>query len=134
MTSQTELLLREKFAEVDYDPSTGVLTARWIGFLNSDQVHKVVEVLYAAVKKYQVQLHLSDQSQMKVLTKEIQQTVGTKVLPELENLGLRKMAVFASEDVFAQAAAQSVHTLYIGRLSIHMFDSKPACHQWLARQ
>ncbi len=71
---------------------------------------------------------------MKVLTKEIQQLVGTKVLPELQNLGLRKMAVFASEDVFAQAAAHSVHTIFIGNLSIHMFNSKAKCEEWLTQK
>jgi hypothetical protein len=127
-------LLKEKFAEVEYDPTKKLLTAKWMGFLNLDQVQKVVEVLNKAVKKYQVQLHLSDQSQMKVLTKNIQQLVGTKVLPELQNLGLRKMAVFASDDVFAQTAAQSVHTLYIGNLSIHMFNSKNKCEEWLTQK
>ncbi len=134
MTSQIEQLLKEKFAEVEYDPSRKLLTAKWIGFLNLEHVQKVVDVLYRAVKKYQVQLHLSDQSQMKVLTKEIQQMVGTKVLPELQNLGLRKMAVFASEDLFAQAAAQNVHTLFLGQLSIHMFTSKAKCEEWLTQK
>jgi hypothetical protein len=134
MTSQIEQLLKEKFAEVEYDPARKLLTAKWIGFLNMEQVQKVVDVLSRAVKKHQVQLHLSDQSQMKVLTKEIQQQVGTKVLPELQNLGLRKMAVFASEDVFAQAAAQSVHTIYIGQLAIHTFNSKAKCEEWLTQK
>lgn len=134
MTSQIEQLLKEKFAEVEYDHTRKLLTARWIGFLNMEQVQKVVDVLSQAVKKYQVQLHLSDQSQMKVLTKEIQHFVGTKALPELQNLGLRKMAVFTSENVFAQAAAQSVHTTYIGQLTIQMFNSKAKCEEWLTQK
>lgn len=72
MTIQIEQLLKEKFAEAAYDPSRKLLTAKWIGFLNMEQVQTVGDVLYRAVKKYQVRLHLSDQSQMKVLTKEIQ--------------------------------------------------------------
>lgn len=59
---------------------------------------------------------------------------GTKVLPELQNLGLRKMAVCASEDVFAQAAAQNGHTLFLGQLSIHMSTSKAKCGEWLTQQ
>lgn len=35
---------------------------------------------------------------------------------------------------FAQAAAQSVHTIFIGQLAIHTFDSKAKCEEWLTQK
>jgi hypothetical protein len=41
---------------------------------------------------------------------------------------------FASEDLLAQAAAQSVHTLFVGQLAIHPFDAKAQCEKWLTQK
>jgi hypothetical protein len=130
-TLQIEQLFKEKFATVEYNPQTKHLTARWKGFLRTEDVKKVCHVLLEAVHTYKVKQHLSDQTEMLVLSPEIQAYVAQKVLPEMEKSGLRKMAVQVSENVFAQAAAQNVHSIYVGKLGISTFTSQAECTEWL---
>lgn len=99
-----------------------------MGFLKLDEVKKACEVLNTYVKKYQVTGHISELTQMKIMSKEIQEFVAGTVLPALEAHGLRKMAVLVSDDVFAKATANNVHTkAKIGKLSINTYHSQTQC-------
>jgi nitrogen regulatory protein PII-like uncharacterized protein len=132
IVTKNEVLFKSNFVEVSYDAANKIIIAKWNGFLKLEDVKKACDVINSYVKKYQVSRHLSDQSQMRILSKEIQEHVATKVFPELENLGLRKMAVVISEDVFAVATANNVHTkAKVGRLSVNTYNSVNQATSWL---
>ena len=68
-----KILLNESYVEVDFEPSTTIITARWKGYLQLDQVKKGCEFLSKHIQKNKLTKHLSDHRQLKVLSKEVQE-------------------------------------------------------------
>jgi hypothetical protein len=132
MVAKAELVLKEKFAEVFYDADNKLITAQWIGFLKLDDVKFGCQEINRFVRKYQMTKHLSDHTKLKVLSKEVQEYLTGQWFMEVEKLGLKKIAVLVSEDVFAQATVNNVNTKgALGNLSIYTFNSLIRCEQWL---
>ena len=133
MVAKVDSILKEKFVEIEFDPSTKVITARWIGFLKLEDVQKGCNLVSNYIKKNNLTSHLSDHTKLKVLSKEVQEYLTGQWFAEVEKLGLKKIAVLVSEDVFAQATVNNVNTRgAVGRLKIYTFNSETQCNQWLS--
>ncbi len=126
-------ILDEKFVKMTLDPSTSVITAKWIGFLNMDNLTKGCGALNNAIQNEKITLHISDQTELKVLTKELQEYIGGVWFEQVEKLGLKKIAILMAEDVFAQIAVNKVNlSAQFRNLSIQSFSSADKCAAWLA--
>jgi hypothetical protein len=89
-------------------------------------------VLIDFIKQNRLSLHLSEQTELKVLSKDVQEYLVTDFFPEAEQAGLRKLAVQLSEDIFAQATVANVNTKSSsGKLQINSFGSAQKAFDWL---
>lgn len=134
MNANLETTFSNKVCAIVYDPSTGIVTANWTGFLKMEETKDACKALFNTIRQHKATKHLSSQEKMKVLNAEIQGYVVTEVFPELAKLGLKKMAVLLSSDLFAQISAMSVHDKSnnkVGNMEIKSSDSPQECLKWL---
>lgn len=131
-TNTAVTLLKDKFCHISYDKVNGIVITKWIGFLKMEDLKKGIGVMLDCVKNNKVKYNLSDQTEMKVLSNDVQQYLVGEVFPELDRLGLRRLAVCVGEDIFAQMAVNNVNAkLTMGNVAINTFNSKDKCYNWL---
>ncbi|MBL3656961.1 hypothetical protein [Fulvivirga sediminis] len=123
-------LLKESFCDITYDDAKQVITAQWIGFLKTDQVKRGCDLMTEFIKENEIKFHLSDHRSLKVLSKEVQEYLGGSWFPEVESIGLTKLAVLVSDDVFTKATVDKVNESAVGSLKIHTFNSERNCFDW----
>jgi hypothetical protein len=126
-------LMDEKFVKIDYDNVQKTVVAKWNGFLRLEELQKGCKAINNHVKKEKLTKHLSDQTQLKVLVKEVQDYIGEVWFDEVEKLGLRRIAILLSDDIFTQASVNKVNlnAQYKG-LQINSFNSLNQCYEWLS--
>ena len=128
----SQVLMKESYVEISYHVEDRIIIAKWKGFLTVDQVKKGCEVINQQVAKHKLSKHLSDHSQLKVLGKEVQEYLGGTWFNQVEQLGLRKLAVNLAEDVFAQATVKKVNGQQkFGQMTIDTFGSYESAFKWL---
>lgn len=128
----TTEIMKESFVEIFFQKETGIITAKWIGFLKVPDVQKGCDVLTKYMKENNLKKHISDHTKLKVLSKEVQEYLTGQWFAEVEKIGLTKIAVQVSEDVFAQATVNNVNTKgAMGNLKIYTFNSLGQCNEWL---
>jgi len=131
-TKSTQTIFNEKFARITYDPAKKVIISKWIGFLKLDDLKKGFEAMDKQIRTEKVALHISDQTELKVLAKEVQEYIATVWMNDVEKIGLRKIAILVADDVFAQASVSKVNTsAQIRNLKIQTFNSLEKCYTWL---
>ncbi len=129
----TQVLLNEKSVKLTYDTASQVIIAKWIGFLKMEDLKKGCELMNNHIKQDKLTRHISDQTELKVLAKELQEYIGGVWFDEVEKLGLRKIAILVAEDVFAQATVNKVNTnAQFRKLQIQTFGSLESCYKWLS--
>jgi nitrogen regulatory protein PII-like uncharacterized protein len=132
MIARAEIILKEKNAEIFYDSETQIITAKWIGFQKLEDVQRGCDLINQHVKTHKLTKHISDHTKLKVLSKEVQEYLTQVGFVEVEKLGLEKIAVLVSEDIFAQATVDNVNLKgSVGKLKIHTFNSLSQCERWL---
>lgn len=132
MITTSKAIYADNCAEITYDDANSIIVAKWSGFLKLDNTQKGCNVMVDFVRKNKILKHLSDQSTLKVLSKEVQGYLVTEAFPALDKAGLRKLAVLVSEDVFAKATVDNVNTATkMGNISIKTFNSRKDCIDWL---
>lgn len=130
--NKTQTVFKESFAHIYFDAEHRVIYAKWIGFLKLEDTKRACRILLDYVKQNRITLHLSEQTELKVLSKDVQEYLVGSCFPELEQNGLRKVAVQLSEDIFAQATVSNVNTkATVGKLQINTFGSSQKAHDWL---
>ena len=91
-----------------------------------------LRVLLDFVKQNRLSVHLSEQTELKVLSKDVQDYLVNTFFPEVEQAELRKLAVQLAEDIFAQATVATVNTKSSsGKLQINSFGSAQKSVDWL---
>ncbi len=131
-TIPTQTFLNEKAVKLSYDSTNKVVIAKWMGFLKLENLKKGCELMNTKIKQEKITYHISDQSELKVLAKELQEYIGLVWMDEVEKLGLRKIAILVAEDVFAQATVNKVNThAQLRNLQVQTFGSIDKCYQWL---
>lgn len=132
MVAEKKVLFTEKYVEIFTEEDGKVLTAKWIGYLKLDDVQKGCGFLTDFIKKNPGVQHLSDHTQLKVLSKEVQDYLTGVWFGEVANIGLKKIAVLVSEDVFAQATVNKVNTkAQINDLKVNTYGTRSQCIDWL---
>lgn len=132
--TEAKKLLNESYVEISFDEANQIVIAKWKGFLTLQQVIKGCEVVSKFIADNKLTLHLSDHSQLKVLSKEVQEFLVGTWFNEVEALGLRKIAVKLAEDVFAQATVKNVNTKQqTGQLTIDSFGEYETAYAWLKK-
>ncbi len=134
MIATSKTLFKEKFCEITYDDDNKIIVAKWIGFLKPDDVVKGCDVLVKFLKNNKVSNHLSDQTQLKVLSREVQEYLVTQFFPAAANEGIKKTAVLVSDDIFAKATVDNVNinaTTKVGKIAFKTFNARPDCISWL---
>ncbi len=129
-----EKLISEKYVEVSYDDATKVVEADWKGYLKLQQVEAGCSVISDAIRQRDITRHLSDHTELKVLSKEVQTYLTQTWFPHVADLGLKKIAVLVSLDVFAQATVNKVNSeshVQVADLTIRTFMNKKECMEWL---
>jgi hypothetical protein len=130
--TKTQTLLKESFAHISFDAENRIIYAKWVGFLKLDDTKRACRLLIDFIKQNRVTLHLSEQTELKVLSKDVQEYLVGTFFPEVEQAGLRKLAVQLSEDIFAQATVTNVNTKSSsGKLQINSFGSAQNAFNWL---
>ena len=128
----SQIVMKECFVEITYRAEDRIIIAKWKGFLTLDQVKNGCEVINQQVIKFKLTKHLSDHSQLKVLGKDVQEYLSSVWFNQVEQLGLRKIAVNLAEDVFAQATVRKVNgENKFGKLVIDSFGSHESAFKWL---
>lgn len=130
--AEIEYLFNKTYCKVWYEGATEILYAKWSGFLSPDCVQEACSFMSRFIKTHGVKRHLSDHSDLKVLTREVQFFLTHKWFPELESLGLQKAATLISENMFARATVDKVNQeAQIHNLDICSFNSREDCLVWL---
>jgi hypothetical protein len=130
--STAKTVMNEKFLRIAYDEKSGILFVKWIGFLRLDDVTKGGNFLLDFVKKNKIIKNFNDQTDLKVLSADVQRYLTTQLFPEIEKAGLSKIGVLVSEDVFAQATVNNVNAkVTMGGLTMQTFVSPKLCLEWL---
>lgn len=127
-----EFLVKESYVEIYHIPEMNLIAAKWIGFLNLENVKKGCSFLTEFIRKHKVKIHLSDHRQLKVLSKEVQAYLTQEWFAEVEKIGLTKVGAVVSKDIFAVATVNKVNKeATIGNLQIDMFQTEEECLDWL---
>ncbi|MEN7547755.1 hypothetical protein AAG747_07540 [Rapidithrix thailandica] len=130
VTSTT--LLDETYVEIFIDSENKVIVARWKGFLKSDQMEKGMNTLINNISKKGITKHLSDHTELKVLSSDLQKRLVEDGLPAFERVGITKLAVKTADDIFAVATVEKVNnTTQIGKMTIKSFNTDQQCLDWL---
>jgi len=124
-------VFQEDYCEIS-EGSNGIIYARWNGFLKPETVRKGCSVISEQVKKNNITVHLSDHRNLKVLSKEVQEYLAKEWFPEVEKLGMTKIAALVAPDLFAKATVDKVNKdAHVGNLVIRTFESEDECIKWL---
>ncbi len=130
-----ELLLREKFVKIYYDAENNIITAKWIGNLNLDHVKKGCSFITRMITDKGITKHISIHTQLKKLSDPVQQYLSEEWFPEVSALGLRKVGVIISEDLFTQTTVLNVNfKARHDKLFIETFVNIAECKHWLANE
>jgi hypothetical protein len=125
-------LFEQQYVHVGIDHTAGILIAKWIGFLQLDEVMESCRVMNDAIRTHGLKLHLSDHTELKVLKASVQNYLIGEAFPEAERFGLERIAVLNPYDVFTQATVENVNgQSESGRLKIATFSTREACYAWL---
>lgn len=134
MIATSKSVFTGKNAEITYDDANNIIIAKWTGFLKLEELKQACTALIDFTRKSNSSKHLSDQSQLKVLSKEVQEQLVNNIFPELEKAGLRKLAVLVSDDVFAKATVDNVNrntAVKVGNITFNTFNARQDCINWL---
>jgi hypothetical protein len=55
-----QTFFKQRYVHIGIDHAAGILVARWIGFLQLDEVIDGCRVIADAIRTHQLKLHLSD--------------------------------------------------------------------------
>jgi len=129
---KTTTLFNEKYCEVRYDEENKIVIARWKGFLTLEQITTGCKVVNDTIKNNKLTLHISDQSLLKVLSKEAQEFLTGTWFGQVDKLVLKKIAILVAEDIFAQASVNKVNMLSkYNELQMNTVQTEEQCYFWL---
>lgn len=136
ITQDAQVLLSKPYAEISYDAANKIIIAQWKGFLTLDQVKEGCKAMDEVIEKNKITKHLSDHSQLKVLSKDVQAFITGEWFARVDGLGIRKIAIKVAENVFAQATVQSTlkdknTEQKVGNMTVETFGSYQAAYEWL---
>ncbi len=129
---ETQTIFNSPYVEIELNTDLGIIRANWKGFLKIHDLLEGMEHLLEGVNNHGVQRHISDQTELRVLSKEIKDYLVNDGLDRMEAAGLKKVGVIQSSDFFAQSAVDRVNKdVVLKELDIQAFLSEKDCVEWL---
>lgn len=130
--SQT-IQIKSDWCHIWYDSELNAIGANWQGFPKVEQVRQSCEFMSSFIKENKVKHHYSNQLNLKVLNKQVQDYLIADWLPSVEKLGLERIAVLVSFDPYVKAAMNKVNNSFFGDgdLEIFTFGLEKDCLNWL---
>jgi hypothetical protein len=108
-----------------------ILHIKQSGFLHLSQVVEMDKASLELIARNNIHLMLIDQSELKVLSKEIQDYLVHKI-SNLEKIGIKKVAILEPENIFAKLTVEKIHReAHIQPSFAKYFASKSSASIWL---
>jgi hypothetical protein len=127
-----QTLYQQKYVHIGIDHTAGIIVARWIGFLQLDELMEGSRVLGEAIRTHQLKRYLSDHTELKLLKANVQNYLIGEAFPDYQRAGLQKVAVLSSSDVFTQATVDNVNgQAESNQLKFATFTNREECYAWL---
>ncbi len=132
-TMHNSNLLENEWCQISHIPKLNIITADWTGYLKLEQVIESCSMMSKIIKENKIKLHYSNQSNLKVLSKAVQKYLIEEWYPEIERLGLERIAVLNATDLFARASASKVNdtVMELEKLNVFSFALEKEYHYWL---
>ncbi len=125
-------IFKSEYTEISLDLDQKIIRANWYGFLKINDLLQGMEQLLKGIRDHHIQRHISDQTRLKVLTKDIKAYLQKDALKNMEEAGLKKVGIIQAGDLFARVAVDLVNKkASINDLSIEVFDNETDCLNWL---
>jgi hypothetical protein len=107
------------------------LKLKFSGFLKVSNLAAVTSFMEAYSKSNLCDMLLIDHSELKVLSREVQEYLA-KVVFVIESKGVKRIAVIEAEDIFAKAGFDKIHKeTHVDRVTRAVFHSEKAALEWL---
>ncbi|SDL54976.1 hypothetical protein SAMN05421823_106293 [Catalinimonas alkaloidigena] len=134
MVRNGPVIFSEKYVEIAFDAENQIIIAVWKGYLQLDDVRQGCDVLIEYIRQHRLINHLSDQTELRELSPEVQKYLVDEVFPAMGEAGLRKIAILVSADIFAQATVEEVNhdtESKVGLIEFKTFHTPTDCLLWL---
>lgn len=107
------------------------LKLKFAGFLKVTDLTAVTAFMDTYSKNNLCDMLLMDHSELKVLSREVQEYLA-KVVSIIESKGVKRIAVIAAEDIFAKAGFEKLQKeIHPDRTTRVIFHSEKAALEWL---
>ncbi|MFD1003356.1 hypothetical protein ACFQ21_28780 [Ohtaekwangia kribbensis] len=107
------------------------LKLKFSGFLKVTNLAAVTAFMDTYSKNNLCDMLLIDHSELKVLSREVQEYLA-KVVFVIESKGVKRIAVIEAEDVFAKAGFEKLQKgIHVDRVTRVVFHSEKAALEWL---
>jgi hypothetical protein len=128
----TSRVFQEKYVRIHFDVNNKILIAKWNGRLQLDEVKRGCSLMRDFIAENAITKHMSNHTHLKMLSEEVQKYLAEEWFPEVYALGLRKVGVIVTEDLFAQTTVLNVNMkAQQEELAIHTFYKVSDCLEWL---
>lgn len=114
---------------ITYDPARKRLFQTWKGYLTVEEFIRAIDVTLDYFRRFDINTILSDTTDQAVLAKE-GSDYAAAVTPELEALGLKKVAFVLPKSFFAKLAVEDFTRNTRNHLVNH-FLSREEANEWL---
>lgn len=128
---QTEMLVKEKFIEISYEPSGKYLYANWLGFQSEESVKNGCNLMLEQLIKKNCSKVLNDNTKVTGPWQSATEWVATVWFPKMENAGLKHFSWVFSSNIFAELSAKKAMP---ASDIVKSFNSLTAGKQWVVEQ
>lgn len=123
------------YHQLEYFPDKSLLTITWTTQtmnMTEDDFKQVLLEILAFIKKNKVEWYLADTQEFKFsIIPEVQDWTNTHFLPQIFELGVKKMAIIVSEDLFSQVSIEQVLEDNQSGMQSAYFKTTDEALQWL---
>lgn len=123
-----------EYITIKYFEKEKLLFSKYHGFVPSEEFRKILDFSIEVLSRYDIELGLADQVEMKAIRPADQDYVNNIWFPQfLEVSKIVKSATVESTDVFNKMATDSLLKKLEGKIpfEIHFFNSIEKACQWL---
>lgn len=124
-------IFSKRYCEMDVAEENVLLRIRLKGLLSLEQMKEINSFSREFNKKHGINSILVIQSELKILTKEVQEYL-IEMLHESEKEGMKKIAIVQAESIFTQVIVDRIHVRFKGgNLDTRTFVTEKEATEWL---
>jgi hypothetical protein len=109
-----------------------LIVTEWIGFAFSDELRSALDEALRLARQNGVTRWVANYQQRRVITPDDQDWVSGVWMPQLSSLGLERLAIVVSENVFSRMSVDTILTRAAGHITwdTRYFDTPKAAEVW----